>query len=173
MTPTDSNPHKFLISQKEDDAGGLRVVEGECSELSGITIACMEILCSRRGNLLPDPEVDCIEFICVNYSMEGREEFAIVYATGDEASFRFGLDNSTEIKFFQTELQMVKAFVEHMIISDPDIIVSFDLSNRASLGYMCERVQKKYNFNVEKSLGRTISVAASFQKFGKFTVNSV
>ena len=136
------------------------------SEMAGLTLMSVEIVCDRRGDLLPNPEQDPIQIIAVSVSQEGSyapPQRMIILANGEFEPKQFRFSGCFEYRVLRNESELLDAFVSCLCSFDPDIVLAYDLSARASIGYMCVRAYSVYKRNLELELGR---IAVS--KRGKF-----
>lgn len=105
-----------------------------------------------RGDLLPNPEFDRIE--CIFYAFQ-EDDVMVTDPAERRASYLtgcFALDSShlaarrlrdTSIRSFDTELDLVNAFIDQVQDLDPDILSGWELQN-GSWGYLVERVGRTY-----------------------------
>lgn len=159
--PTQGGSFGFKISQRQ--LGQNRGIDGR--EKQHMTIFSMEIHANSRGNLMPDPKVDPVQFIA--YSFQHEEES--LCDTGSRPGLRTGLiilDDSPQpirldrmalshlpVVIVSAELDMFNALVDVVRELDPEILIGYEIHN-GSWGYVIERARHHLGYELVPELGR-------------------
>lgn len=135
--------------------------ENQVQKLIMLTI---EIHVSTRGQLFPDPVIDEIDAIFWKYDGQSypfqgsdKQDSGIFINSKKEKIFESVQNQKSELNIclFDSELEMVKALMELVEITDPDILSGFEL-NSMSWGYIIERFRKFYDIDLTEALSRVI-----------------
>ncbi|KAG8872386.1 DNA polymerase zeta [Tulasnella sp. 331] len=131
-------------------------------EQQNMSVLSIEIFALSRGDLLPNPEFDRIE--CIFYALQEDDvmvtepgERRASYLTGcfavESTQLAFCRLRDTSIRLFDTELDMVNAFIDQVQEWDPDILSGWELQN-GSWGYLVERVGRTYELSISDLVSR-------------------
>lgn len=122
-----------------------------------LTIACTEVHVKTRKGYVPDAQTDPVKGVCLCI----RDDDSLVAKRGHykETFYIFAIPHKTEkesphvtelgwrelesfsvVQFFETELDLIKSYVAHVKLLDPDIMCAFRLKN-ASHNYICKRAE--------------------------------
>ncbi|PWY98545.1 putative catalytic subunit of DNA polymerase zeta UPR-1 [Testicularia cyperi] len=169
-----ANEYGFKVSQHQPTSLVPR-------EKQHMTILAMEVLCTTRGSLHPDPAKDPVQAIVYCFQNEDEQ----LQDTGSRPDLRTGLimiqDCSSgqdeggarlagagaavradrlglshlAIETVDNELDLYNALVDLVRAFDPEILVGWEIHS-SSWGYVIERAAKEYEFDLVPELGRAI-----------------
>lgn len=126
-------------------------VERKSTHAVKLSMLTMEVLTSTRGSLTPDPAIDSIR--AVFWTID-----ATAFGGPAEGAFVVGelpQHSTIDIACFQSELEMGRALIGLVELSDPDILAGFEV-NALSWGYLIERFRKRYNMDLLQRLSRVV-----------------
>ncbi|KAG8995718.1 DNA polymerase zeta [Tulasnella sp. JGI-2019a] len=153
--PTQKNKHGLRASQKSTNTAAGR-------EQQNMSVLSIEIFSLSRGDLLPDPEHDRIE--CIFYAFQ-EDDVMVTDPAERRASYLtgcFALESpqlcarrmrDTSIRLFDTELDLINAFVDQVQGWDPDILSGWELQN-GSWGYLVERMGRTFEMSISDLVSR-------------------
>ncbi|GAA5866905.1 hypothetical protein JCM3774_004599 [Rhodotorula dairenensis] len=142
-----------------------QAIKGAASqrEKQHMAVLTMELHVNTRGTLLPDPQHDPIQaiFYCLQSDNEdldanGRADntHVGVIAVGSDDMYRvLGITDYT-IDFVDDEKTLIESFVESVRYGwDPECLGGYEV-HHASWGYLLERAEAEYGWNLVPELGR-------------------
>jgi len=165
--PTQRNRHGFKYSQKQRSTS----VQHETQYMS---LMGLEIHVNTRGNLVPNPEQDRIEFVCwclqsddedleVNGANEGTHVGVLVLSEVGGLADKISQYTTVEVEEETSELDLITRMADIVRNFDPDILTGYEVHG-GSWGYMIERARCKYDYNLCDDFSRMKS-----QSHGRFS----
>ncbi|KAL8747343.1 MAG: hypothetical protein Q9190_000771 [Brigantiaea leucoxantha] len=167
-TATPKNRHGFKYSQKQKSTS----VQRETQYMSTMSL---EIHVNTREKLAPNPETDevCCIFWCIQ-SEDGKLEMSeaedgthlgiIALSEKDDLTRKMNRQISADIDQEATELDLINRMVDIVRVHDPDILTGYEVHG-SSWGYLIERAQRQYGYNLCDEFSRMKSLSHS--RFGK------
>lgn len=125
-----------------------------------LSVFSLEMHAHSSGTMLPNPAnnpIIAIFWAYQDFGLSGVIKEGCLMSTQELSSYD-GLLKIPEnkIEFFDTEVELVNAFIELVRELDPDCVLSFEMQN-SSIGYLEERTKSTFGFSAEAELGRTIA----------------
>ncbi|GAA5965048.1 hypothetical protein JCM8115_005696 [Rhodotorula mucilaginosa] len=142
-----------------------QAIKGAASqrEKQHMAVLTMELHVNTRGTLLPDPQHDAIQaiFYCLQSDNEdldanGRAEntHVGVIAVGNKDTLRIVGITDYDIHVVEDERTLIDTFVEWVRYDwDPECLGGYEV-HHASWGYLLERAEAEYGWNLVPELGR-------------------
>ncbi|ODN05814.1 DNA polymerase zeta catalytic subunit [Orchesella cincta] len=109
-----------------------------------LTTMCVELHCSSRNGITPDPALDPILAVFILISSDYPEnfskpkEFLTVLIVEDSIDSGIDVEGSQSIKTFANEVAMLEDFINLVRFWDPDILVGYEVE-KSSFGYLIQR----------------------------------
>jgi DNA polymerase elongation subunit (family B) len=163
-----SNMSYFLPSAAEPSASSASAISNPLLMQSSndshqnLTLLSIEIHTESRGQLLSDPSTDAVAAIVYSIRFDidhlkcnvKNTDMTGILINRDVSNLpRLVLRDDIIIQLFANEQQMINGLVHIVQQLDIDIIVGFELQ-KASLGYLFDRVKLAYNRNLSLELSR-------------------
>ncbi|QHS76572.1 DNA-directed DNA polymerase [Saccharomyces paradoxus] len=129
-----------------------------------LTHLTLEIHSNTRGYKIPDPAIDEVSMIiwCVEeetFPLDldiAYEGIMIVHKGSEDSTFATKIQyciKDIPVMFYESEFDMFEALTDLVLFLDPDILSGFEIHS-FSWGYIIERCQKIYQFDIVKELAR-------------------
>ncbi|GAA5838346.1 hypothetical protein JCM9279_003213 [Rhodotorula babjevae] len=143
-------------------------------EKQHMAVLAMELHVNTRGKLLPNPQHDAIEFLvfCLKSDNEREDEYwngrnektHVGYiVVGDGKKYEH-LDNRCHVHVVETERDLIELFLDKLRMEwDPECVAGFEV-HHGSWGYLLERAETAFEWNLVPELGRVKSFDTG--KFG-------
>ena len=142
-----------------------------------LTIMSIEILCSNRKELVPDPKVDAVLSIGISIAKDDDIIHQLIMLFSDENQhLRLTRNNglglkmlsqemgeNVEILSFDSEIKLFHGFIRCVRFYDPDIMIGWEIQ-KLSLGYIIDRAMYLNHIDIISDLGRII-ISKEFNKF--------
>ncbi|GAA6052660.1 hypothetical protein JCM3770_003916 [Rhodotorula araucariae] len=142
-------------------------------EKQHMAVLAMEVHVNTRGKLLPNPQHDPIEaiFYClqsdndeVDYNGRSDNTHVGVIVIGEEDMYRRLGITDYYFEVVETERDLVEAFIDKLRDEwDPECVAGFEV-HHGSWGYLLERAEAAFEWNLVPDLGRVKSFDTG--KFG-------
>ena len=144
-----------------------------------LTIACTEVHVKTRKGFVPDAQKDPIKGVClcirdddslVSKKQDYKETFyifAIPHMTDQGTLETTGpgwreIESFSVVLHFETELDLIKSYVAHVKLLDPDIMCAFNTKN-GSYNYICKRAEV-LGFDAAAELSRATTEKPEWKK---------
>lgn len=125
-----------------------------------LSVLSIEIHARCQGTLLPNPTSDPIIGIFWAYQDFGLSDqpSAGCMLSTQHLQHHAGFLNITDyvVTIYDTEIELVHAFIDLVREKDPDAVLSFEMQN-SSIGFIEERTKTAFSFSAEAELGRLIA----------------
>ncbi|CAL8086496.1 unnamed protein product [Orchesella dallaii] len=132
-----------------------------------LTSMCIEVHCSSRNGLTPDPAIDPILAVFILISSDYPEnfnkprEFMTVLIVEDSIDSGLDVEESQSVKTYANEIAMFEDFINLVRFWDPDILVGFEVE-KTSFGYLIQR-----GTQLGKDMAQELSRLVPLDKKGK------
>lgn len=144
-------------------SSGTPVRDKRSQSYSNLTHLSLEIHASTRGGLSPDSAVDSVQLIFwkieegtfpadVHISNEGIMVVLEEQRKNIKSTLKH-ICSPTPLALYNSELEMLRALAELVLLFDPDILSGFEL-NSFSWGYIVERCHKAYDYDFCDNIAR-------------------
>ncbi|BGP59076.1 hypothetical protein NBRC10512_007351 [Rhodotorula toruloides] len=159
------NPIKSQIEGPTQKSEKFTATKGAATqrEKQHMAVLSMELHVNTRDDLLPDPKEDAIEaiFYCLQSDNEdldanGRSPntHVGVIAVGTDDSYRVLGITDYALEFVEDELTLIGAFLDKLRDEwDPECVAGYEV-HHASWGYLLERAEARFSWNLVPELGR-------------------
>ncbi|GEM06150.1 DNA polymerase zeta subunit [Rhodotorula toruloides] len=159
------NPIKSQIEGPTQKSEKFTATKGAATqrEKQHMAVLSMELHVNTRDDLLPDPKEDAVEaiFYCLQSDNEdldanGRSPntHVGVIAVGTDDSYRVLGITDYAVEFVEDELMLVRTFLDKLRDDwDPECVAGYEV-HHASWGYLLERAEARFNWNLVPELGR-------------------
>ncbi|GAA5909183.1 hypothetical protein JCM8208_003404 [Rhodotorula glutinis] len=143
-------------------------------EKQHMAVLAMELHVNTRGKLLPNPQHDAIEFLvfCLKSDNEREDEYwngrnektHVGYIVVGEGKKYERLDSRCHVHVVDTERDLIELFLDKLRMEwDPECVAGFEV-HHGSWGYLLERAETAFEWNLVPELGRVKSFDTG--KFG-------
>eukprot|EP01134_Creolimax_fragrantissima_P001289 CFRG1289T1 len=164
---TDSENRASSVAATPDESSpeaGIEPSPTELHSMQNLTIISIEIHTKCRGELLPDPEFDAVEFVAYVIKDELRESLGLrayqgfVVVKSDELGpfpIRHTGMSGVHVHYVESEAQLIHSLV--WLVGkqwDIDILVGYE-TQKGAWGYLITRAQIAHNINLCTYLSRT------------------
>ena len=122
-----------------------------------ISILYIEIGCSSRGKMRPDPIYDPVNAIAYAFVTNQEIQETGIFYVGKP------LQCGIKIIFFENEVTMVNEFIQFILKLNPDIIAGYNIE-KESIGYLKDRAENIGIPNLFDKVSRTIEPIPSFEE---------
>ncbi|XP_022897924.1 DNA polymerase zeta catalytic subunit isoform X3 [Olea europaea var. sylvestris] len=106
-----------------------------------LTLLSIEVHAESRGDLRPDPRFDAISFIVLVFQEDDSSELdtqLLLHSKCDYSQRNLDAVLGCKVLVFSEELHLFSHFMKIVIVSDPDVLMGWDVQS-GSLGFLAER----------------------------------
>jgi DNA polymerase zeta len=106
-------------------------------QILSLCIMFLEVFIRTREDLRPDPKTDPIEMIALKIRDDLGKSKEIIYMLGT-SHFNYKGKHEVTVEIVSSEKHLLRAIVEEMQVSDPDVVISFE-AEKMGIGYLIKR----------------------------------